>query len=240
MSYPPVRSSEPSERRTLSIRVLGGGDDERRTLPLRAGLSIGSDARNPIVISHPEVRPVHATVWPLQDVLRLECAEGAVAVLSDGTEVTRLILTEGTRCRIGDALLICLDSEAGLLDEAAGDAICGRCGLDVRALPQSRRFCPRCGFKLAGEAAEPAVVTYRHPLPVMPLERQQEPSHSLMVSGYATAMNKLGVRYEVGHGVARNEDEAIRCFGKAARLGNEDARTRLAHWDDADVSPAED
>ena len=236
MSYPQDRSSEASERSTLSICVLGASNDERRTLPLRAGLSIGSDPRNSIVINHPEVRPVHATIWPLHDLLQLECAEGAVAVLADRAEVTRLILTEGTRFRIGDALLICLDAEAGVLDDVAREAICARCGLDVQALPKTRRFCPRCGFKLAVESAEPAVI-YRHPLPAMPVEQQHEPSHSLMISGYATAMNKLGVRYEVGQGVARNEDEAIRCYGKAARLGDEDARTRLARWDNAADDP---
>ena len=51
--------------------------------------------------------------------------------------------------------------------------------------------------------------------------------HSIMVVGYARAMNQLGCRYETGHGVARNSDEALRCYCKAARLGNSEARLRL-------------
>jgi TPR repeat protein len=41
-------------------------------------------------------------------------------------------------------------------------------------------------------------------------------------------MNSLGRRYESGHGTPRNEDQAIRCYVKAARLGNAHAASRLA------------
>jgi TPR repeat protein len=51
--------------------------------------------------------------------------------------------------------------------------------------------------------------------------------HSIVIVGYARAMTQLGTRYESGHGVARNSDEALRCYCKAARLGNSEARSRL-------------
>ena len=46
---------------------------------------------------------------------------------------------------------------------------------------------------------------------------------STIVRGYANAMYRLGVRYEV----RRNEAEAVRCYGKASHLGNEPAKSRL-------------
>lgn len=36
-------------------------------------------------------------------------------------------------------------------------------------------------------------------------------------------MLRLGIRYETRH----NDDEAVRCYGKASRLGNEAAAERL-------------
>ena len=47
------------------------------------------------------------------------------------------------------------------------------------------------------------------------------------VQGHDVPMTQLGERYETGHGVARNSDEALRCYCKAARLGNSEARLRL-------------
>jgi TPR repeat protein len=53
-------------------------------------------------------------------------------------------------------------------------------------------------------------------------------SHSLMLLGYANAMYRLGWRYETGLGMGRNTEEAIRCYFKAAKLGNPAALARLA------------
>lgn len=224
MSYPNP-SSERADERPLSILVMGGGEEGRRTVPLRAGLSIGRDPRNSIVIDHPDVRPVHATMWPSEIGLQLECAAGATVWLADGAELSRLSFVEGTRCGIGDTVLMCIRSE-----EDADNSHCPRCGCDLATLPQSRRFCPRCGIGLAS-ANFIADVLQQHPLRVLPLEQGDGLVHSHMIAGYATAMNRLGNRYERGQGVARNEDEAVRCYGKAAVLGNEDARTRLEQWD---------
>jgi TPR repeat protein len=57
-------------------------------------------------------------------------------------------------------------------------------------------------------------------------------SSSQIVRGYASALYKLGRRYEVAAG-SRNPREAIRCYLKAARLGNMMAFARLAtRWID--------
>src|SRR5436190_10541053 len=53
-------------------------------------------------------------------------------------------------------------------------------------------------------------------------------SHSLMLLGYANAMYRLGWRYETGLGMGRNTEEALRCYFKAAKLGNSAALARLA------------
>jgi len=52
--------------------------------------------------------------------------------------------------------------------------------------------------------------------------------HSLMLLGYANAMYRLGWRYETGLGSGRNPQEALRCYFKAAKLGNIAALSRLA------------
>jgi hypothetical protein len=203
---------------------MSGIAEERRMVPLRPGLSIGSDVRNAIVIDHPDVRPIHATVWETPNGLLLDCASGAAVVLRDRAEAAGLVLIAGTRCRIGDVLLTCVE-QAGTDPDAASDlGHCVRCALHLDDLPAARRFCPRCGLSLPAKGSNAAA--HSAPAHVLPL-RENEPDHSPIIAGYATAMNKLGVRYEAGQGVARNEDEAIRCYGKAARLGNDDARTRL-------------
>jgi TPR repeat protein len=54
------------------------------------------------------------------------------------------------------------------------------------------------------------------------------PVRSQMIFGYAAAMHNLGVRYEEGRrGTPRNLQEAVRCYIKSARLGNDRAMDRL-------------
>jgi TPR repeat protein len=55
----------------------------------------------------------------------------------------------------------------------------------------------------------------------------------MIVMGYARALFRLGSRYESGLGASRNTNEAHRCYFKAARLGDVDARARLASADEA-------
>jgi hypothetical protein len=215
MSHPERSTLRPWS--DLCLYVIGGVP---RVVPLQEGISIGRDPNNTVIIDHPDVRPFHATVWRCDEQLVLTCANAAGVLLCDGTEVSRLMLIEGTRCRVGDAVVTCAAGTS--IDDA--DAICARCGRDLAALPIGRRFCPRCGLNVSVRPVPVLDPLQDNPLP------PREPSHSLIVAGYATAMNKLGTRYEVGHGVHRNEDEAVRCYGKAARLGNEDARVRLGRW----------
>lgn len=62
----------------------------------------------------------------------------------------------------------------------------------------------------------------------VPAFRTAAGAASLVLIGYANAMFRLGRRYERGHGVSRNPGEAVRCYTKAARLGNVAALDRLA------------
>jgi len=119
---------------------------------------------------------------------------------------------------------------------------CQRCGHDLSRLPAGARFCPRCGmdqvnpasmaplllpeYQVPPHAVPEPVKSLEPELPVISLLEQQD-FHSIMIEGYARAMNGLGVRYESGVGAAQNADEALRCYCKAARLGSEEARSRL-------------
>jgi len=53
------------------------------------------------------------------------------------------------------------------------------------------------------------------------------PQTSLIVAGYANALFRLGAYYENSLS-SHNADEAVRCYLKAARLGNAEALSRLA------------
>jgi TPR repeat protein len=54
---------------------------------------------------------------------------------------------------------------------------------------------------------------------------------SAILEGYANAMFNLGRRYEAGSAGSVNPREAVRCYCKAARLGNLLAMARLvSHW----------
>jgi TPR repeat protein len=87
---------------------------------------------------------------------------------------------------------------------------CIHCGDDHARLVAEARFCPSCGKPIElAPAAAPGFTDF---------------FSSLVLRGYANAMFRLGVRYEFRH----NEDEAIRCYTKASRLGNETAHQRLS------------
>jgi len=95
------------------------------------------------------------------------------------------------------------------------DWSCPRCHHDLSRLPPTARFCPRCG------QSQNQIPLAEFVLP--PVSPAPEHFHSVVIVGYARAMTALGTRYEL----ARNSDEAIRCYCKAARLGNSEARSRL-------------
>jgi len=93
---------------------------------------------------------------------------------------------------------------------------CTRCTGDLSAVAPAARFCPHCGVRLSD--ARQFVITGIDPIPT-----------TAVVRGYACAMFRLGSHYEI----RRNDDEAVRCYDKASRLGHSSARARLLH-----ISPA--
>ena len=96
---------------------------------------------------------------------------------------------------------------------------CTRCAADLALVSPWARYCPQCGLRLSDN--RPAPVSPRAATPALfyPLDAFS----SVVLRGYANAMFRLGLHYEVRH----NGDEAVRCYGKASRLGNEPARARL-------------
>src|SRR5256885_4903719 len=107
----------------------------------------------------------------------------------------------------------------------SGPVPCPRCRADLSRTPPGARFCSRCGVDLLAGPSDDSNVGE---------------NHSLMLMGYANAMYNLGCRYEMGRGTARNADEAIRCYYKAAKLGNPYALARLApHLHDARSADAQ-
>ena len=91
-------------------------------------------------------------------------------------------------------------------------------------LSAAARFCPRCGTpRVEAAASTPSAAVF--PLPERAAEPPPEtrPFTTTIIRGYANAMYRLGMRYEV----RRNEGEAVRCYGKASSLGNKPAAARL-------------
>lgn len=131
----------------------------------------------------------------------------------------------------------------------ASSARCLRCGADLSRMPEEGRYCPRCGLDsyssppaaILSRAAESRLAGGKDELGwghlaelavdsstvVPPTVIPSPNTSSQILRGYANALYKLGRRYEVG-GWARNPREAIRCYLKAARLGNMMAFARLA------------
>jgi TPR repeat protein len=89
---------------------------------------------------------------------------------------------------------------------------------------------------LPGETLPPDEVP-PPPLAVLAIEpRQGDDTHALIL-GYANAMFRLGWRYENGEGTSRNAHEAVRCYFKAAKLGNGSALARLTHQETHQLVP---
>jgi len=153
----------------------------------------------------------------------------------------------------------------GIFSEApislpAAPARCLRCSADLSRLQGWARYCPGCGLDSYSSppaaiylrAAESNQVPRRDRLgwehltelaassagPVPPMVAPTPESSSAILRGYANAMYNLGRRYEVA-AANRNPREAIRCYLKAARLGNVMAFARLAvRWIDTLDRPA--
>ena len=131
---------------------------------------------------------------------------------------------------------------------SARPAQCLRCAADLSKLPDEARYCPRCG--LDAHASPPWVLTsepsheqlrlaevlggWQHlaelsnsSAPERPaIPAAEPPTGSTILQGYGNALYRLGTRYESAP--SRNSREAMRCYCKAARLGNVLALARLA------------
>jgi Sel1 repeat-containing protein len=132
---------------------------------------------------------------------------------------------------------------------------CPRCQADLSQVASAARFCPRCGLNLCRPSGVPPVpvvpllaseelgrtararvadwIRLRTQVDAAPAGLAPTPplaaaARSLIVLGYSNAMYRLGWRYETGNGTGRNPDEAVRCYFKAAKLGNPAALARLA------------
>ena len=106
---------------------------------------------------------------------------------------------------------------------------CRRCDADLTRITGAARFCYQCGSPLDADQHTGHSLT-----PVLPLFDGL--FSTMIVRGYAHAMFRLGTRYEVRH----NGHEAARCYGKAAHLGSEPARVRLAQLPPEPAAEADD
>jgi TPR repeat protein len=102
----------------------------------------------------------------------------------------------------------------------ATESRCHHCAAFLNSLPAAARFCPRCGADLKAEMSQSKNST--RPWMVNPVL-----GSSAILAGYANALYSLGRRYESGGRLARNRNEAMRCYLKAARLGNIFAMARV-------------
>lgn len=150
----------------------------------------------------------------------------------------------------GAVNLMTHDDAAGNVSSCpASPARCLRCAADLSQLPDRGRYCPQCGLDSYSSAPAAIVMRAAESLParefdflgwghlaelarpglgaVCPPMVALPNSSSQMLRGYANALYNLGRRYEVSL-AQRNPREAIRCYFKAARLGNLMAYARLA------------
>ena len=142
----------------------------------------------------------------------------------------------------------CSRCEADLARIAGSARFCPRCGMTLSAAPvlspeasspATSPPSPRPVLPLPEQPVTSAAKWMRlrdaHAAPVPPPTGGQHSAlgnpndvHSTILLGYAKAMYRLGRRYETALGTGRNVAEAIRCYFKAAKLGNSAALARLA------------
>jgi len=128
-------------------------------------------------------------------------------------------------------------------------ARCLRCDHELSRLPETARFCPRCGLDMLGSPAA-SMLPYEtdqnrrmsgllggwehlfhifHASGQSGVTKVSSPdTTSAVVQGYGNALYRLGRRYESGNTSTNNPREALRCYSKSARLGNFWAVARLA------------
>lgn len=226
-------SPQGESPRELFLRVLLPPHVDH-VVPVASDFSLGSDAGNTVQLSMEGVKPFHAQVKPQDGHLFLRCASNSWLRVQN----------------VGDSQVICLLPGVSFLIEAVRfdvirrsdiasymtlceepPAPCVRCNTP---LPSEAAFCRRCGFKRMSAKRSLIRIVEESPgtfLGEANPSRFTHGVHTAVISGYASAMNQLGQKYERGLGVQKNDQEAERCFFKAARLGNEDARTKMTHPD---------
>ena len=223
--------------------------------PLYDGVTIGRHQACSIIIREEGVCGIHATIERDGNKgLTICCEPNASLTLPDGSSFGELTLASGLTFQIGDcATCQVLHQPAApplpvmpmerrpptpVSSATFSSANCPRCGTNLAALAAAARFCPRCGRERSRpchvqtdvEPAVPASAIPSNPDEFFSYEPPDDgrPFHSVMLLGYGNAMTRLGQRYAAGFGVYRNDREALRCFFKAAQLGNEEAQQRLA------------
>ena len=93
--------------------------------------------------------------------------------------------------------------------------LCMVCQTDLAKLPKSARYCPHC----CGE------LEITSPICASPSCAGKQ--RSIILHGFARAMYLLGCRYENSVGKGHNPAEAMRCFSKAAKMGDPAAIEKL-------------
>lgn len=123
---------------------------------------------------------------------------------------------------------------------------CPGCQADLDGVPNAAKFCPRCGTDLhhANDAVNSTPAS-TSPLPADAFAgtNAADPTRPVLppiavrtpiLRGFASALYRLGRRYEGGLGSRYNPAEAERCYFKAAKLGNPAALARLHRSADGD------
>lgn len=142
-----------------------------------------------------------------------------------------------------DSLVADAIEKAAPLGRLEASRPCPRCQHELSGIPVTGRYCPRCGIQLlvedagAGkpppfatvirESIEDSVTVRRieqlRPVAAQAGDHPERGRRRSILRGYASALYRLGWRYESANGATRNLDEALRCYGKAARLNRSEA-----------------
>jgi len=105
---------------------------------------------------------------------------------------------------------------------------CQGCASNLSALPAMARFCNRCG-RAVPEGFSAMKEPPAEPETTIASTAESFPRPLILIA-YGRALFNLGVRYETAVGSRRNVQEAVRCYWKAARLGDEAARDRCSAY----------
>jgi hypothetical protein len=223
----------------LALRAII--DHELQTFPIRDDLMIGSDPSCDIVI--PNAKPRHAFVRVDEQGPRLIEYEPDARIESQIWP-----LSPANTLVIARTIFDCVPYDAS---SQAADAIlpldrhaCPRCRANLVERDLSARFCPHCGAPLPADCpAWPVVTDDPSPEPEPPVRwwmkwipaslrtrAARDPlffARPTTVLAYINTLLNLGLRYEAGANGNAQPAEAMRCYKKAASLGNIPARARL-------------